>query len=1569
MKIKAILFAAVLGMVAFGFTSGAQAQKVGNPGMFDISAVSGFMKVGSLDQFDLTEGSLSLPGTVQANGTVTVANSDIGAPQFPLCATPGDPSCEYDGLVTVNIVGDPTGSVNPLTGDGSLTIKMWIAANVTKPVNANCTIGTALSPIVIPLTTGVSGTLTGAPYNPDTGQLTLVNGTVAIPGPSGGGLCGIVGGQIGLPSGSGNNKISFTMQFTPHATRGVQPVITSSNETVDGGLLPMTGSDAVSKPGTPQFQWDYDGNGTWDTALSVNPNTTHTYYGPIGTEHHPRLRVVDGDGDSYVGTKTITIGPGRDLAVEAAALGQFDVGNTGTFQVNVTNESAVNMPNQITATGTLPAALPLNSASGAGWSCSIAGQTYTCTRPSLGAGITAPPISINVNVTAAARPSINTTHSVQAPHDPVAVNDSTTINTETFATDLTVDKRHDYEFRPGSDPKNVHEIEISNVGNIPTSTPTTVSDTLPAGLVPLTATGAGWSCNISGQLVTCNSPAVIGVGQSAPVIEITANADIVAAGGNIGDTSITVNNTASVANAGDVNPGNDADTDPTMIIDAPDLALTKSHIGNPTAGDDFDYTITVVNRGGKDTVQPTTVTDTLPANLTYVSGTGTGWVCNASGQDVTCTNNDPIVSDTSAPAITLTVHADTPADVVNTATVANADDPHPANDQASDPTSVRLIDLDISAEAVGTYKVNRDGWLRIGLENLGTSASASTTVVTSTLPAGVTYSDFAGTGWDCSASSGSNLSCSYADPIAPGNPPADLEVMVSFAAPSVPDSTFSFHVATDNDFEPGNDDAGFTADVFAQDVGVSLSHSGSFRVGANRTYTVDVENIGTGPTSGQTDAVVELAAGLSYVGYTGSPAWSCSPSGQTITCVHAAAIAAESSADSLGIQVLVGPAAWPQVTSSATVSTTGDRNGTNDSDGDVADVAAPDLTVSTSHSPASFRVGTEATYTFVASNDGDGPTTSDTVLTSTVPAGLTFLDADGAGWDCDFTAPDLTCTMSAGLAAGSDAAPIDVTVMPTVAAMPSVLNEVQVAADNDHFIGNDGASETIPVTAIDVAISLSGPLGTLEVGKDATYTIAVANVGTADTINPIAVTGNLPVGVLPGEVSGNGWNCSIDVSNSHKVDCVRAASLGAGAAAPAITVVAAVKPNVLSPAQTTFSVTTTDDIQNLNDVSNQVSNPAISGPNGSVLLEPDLAPGASLRVGDHGTYRVRVHNDGGSAINGGTTVDVVLPDGLTPEVSGNSNWPCAVNGQTVTCTRIPVIPAGESAPVFPINFMVTDEAASTVTTTATLDVPGDLVAADNEDDDVQNVIRTDVAVALASTGTWTAGTDAGFDINVSNVGSADTVGPITLQSSLPEGVWFLDAQGGGFTCAPDGTMLSCERSGSLAAGQSAASLRVNVRVSNTLEGSLNLGAEVSTVDDVNDLNDSASVAQPVVLPPVVLRPATIVTQQATVLRSGQFSVSVSCPADATKRCDGKAQLKITTRLRRPGKKKRFWSNVTTNTVRYEVAPGETRTISLKIKSAHRKALAKRKQARGVLTLTPTSTQIPKTTGTVNLVAR
>lgn len=106
-----------------------------------------------------------------------------------------------------------------------------------------------------------------------------------------------------------------------------------------------------------------------------------------------------------------------------------------------------------------------------------------------------------------------------------------------------------------------------------------------------------------------------------------------------------------------------------------DLSVTSAHTGTFVAGGTGQYTITVSNSAAagierEDNI--VTVRDTLPAGLTFVSASGTGWICGAVGQLVTCTHAPTLNPGASLPPITLTVNvleAAAPS-VVNTVVVS-----------------------------------------------------------------------------------------------------------------------------------------------------------------------------------------------------------------------------------------------------------------------------------------------------------------------------------------------------------------------------------------------------------------------------------------------------------------------------------------------------------------------------------------------------------------------------------------------------------------------------------------------------------------------------------------------------------------------------------------------------------------------------------------------------------------------------------------------------------------------------------------------------------------------------------
>ena len=137
-----------------------------------------------------------------------------------------------------------------------------------------------------------------------------------------------------------------------------------------------------------------------------------------------------------------------------------------------------------------------------------------------------------------------------------------------------------------------------------------------------------------------------------------------------------------------------------------DLGITKTHVGNFSAGTNGVYTIRVSNGTGVGLEQEDniiTVTDTLPTGFSYVSGTGTGWSCSAAAQVVTCNHPPPLAMGATLPDLSLTVlpgQAAAPSKT-NTAVVSSASlDFNAANDTATDLTNVVLPNLSTSTKTV-----------------------------------------------------------------------------------------------------------------------------------------------------------------------------------------------------------------------------------------------------------------------------------------------------------------------------------------------------------------------------------------------------------------------------------------------------------------------------------------------------------------------------------------------------------------------------------------------------------------------------------------------------------------------------------------------------------------------------------------------------------------------------------------------------------------------------------------------------------------------------------------------------
>ena len=113
---------------------------------------------------------------------------------------------------------------------------------------------------------------------------------------------------------------------------------------------------------------------------------------------------------------------------------------------------------------------------------------------------------------------------------------------------------------------------------------------------------------------------------------------------------------------------------------APDLFIVKTHTNPFVTGTNATYSIAVGNNGVT-SIGPITVTDTLPATLTFVSAGGVSWSCAAAGQVVTCTSPASIPG-----SITLIVRpgVDAVPAVTNNALVSGGGDCDVTNNATAD---------------------------------------------------------------------------------------------------------------------------------------------------------------------------------------------------------------------------------------------------------------------------------------------------------------------------------------------------------------------------------------------------------------------------------------------------------------------------------------------------------------------------------------------------------------------------------------------------------------------------------------------------------------------------------------------------------------------------------------------------------------------------------------------------------------------------------------------------------------------------------------------------------------------
>jgi uncharacterized repeat protein (TIGR01451 family) len=229
------------------------------------------------------------------------------------------------------------------------------------------------------------------------------------------------------------------------------------------------------------------------------------------------------------------------LSIASTHDGSLTQGQAGAaYAVTVSNSAAAGPTSgTVTVTDTLPAGLTATAIGGDGWACALA--TLTCTRrDALDPGDSYPEIALTVTVANDAPSSLTNQVSVSGGSAPPAgSSDPTTV---ILVPALSITKTHNGNFTQRQTGA-TYSVTVSNgPAAAPTSSPVTVTDTLPTGLTATAIGGTGWGCTLTTLTCTRSDSLPAGEGYSPITVTVTV----------AGNALATLTNQASVSLGGPV---------------------------------------------------------------------------------------------------------------------------------------------------------------------------------------------------------------------------------------------------------------------------------------------------------------------------------------------------------------------------------------------------------------------------------------------------------------------------------------------------------------------------------------------------------------------------------------------------------------------------------------------------------------------------------------------------------------------------------------------------------------------------------------------------------------------------------------------------------------------------------------------------------------------------------------------------------------------------------------------------------------------------------------------------------
>ncbi|MFN8470910.1 MAG: DUF11 domain-containing protein [Anaerolineae bacterium] len=1060
---------------------------------------------------------------------------------------------------------------------------------------------------------------------------------------------------------------------------------------------------------------------------------------------------------------SITVNCADVKVVKTANPSSISAGSTASFSLVISNIGAGTARN-VTLSDTLPSGtwtISGTNASSCNGGVSTVSGTLSCSFGDLAPGATRT-ITLSRTTTGADCGALKNTATVATTYETNTANNSSSASINVNCGSIQITKTPDASSVSAGD--NIgFTITVTNSG-AGDATGVTLTDTLPTnpGLSWTigTPTGSGGytppanACSTSGGVLTCNfGTMTAGSSVSVHITSPTTSA-----------TCGEVDNTASVTTTND----GSASADTKLVVNCPDLTVTKTAANSPiNAGDTASFSLVVSNIGAG-TARSVTLNDTLPSG-TWSIGGADGGSCSITAGVLNCSFGDL------APNATRTVtlsRATTAADcgtISNTATVSATNEANTANNSSTATITVLCPDVTVTKSANNSpINAGDTASFNLVVQNIGLGTAKNVTL-SDTLPTG-TWSIGGADGGSCSITAGV-LNCSFGD-LAPN---ATRTVTLSRATTAADCGTISntATVSATNEANTANNSSTATITVLCPDVTVTKSANNSpINAGDTASFNLVVQNIGLG-TARNVTLSDTLPSGTWSIG--GADGGSCSITAGVLNCSFGDL--APNATRTVTLSRATTAVDCGTISNTATVSASNEANTANNSATATITVQCPNVTVTKTADNSPISAGDTAAFTIVVSNPGQGVARNVTV-NDTLPSGVTWtINAPASG--CSITAGVLSCSL--GDLASGDSVTIKVSGQTSVANCGTLSNTATVAASNEPIgsLGDNSSTADITVNCADVKVVKTANPGSISAGDTASFNLVVSNIG-AGTARSVTLSDTLPSGTWTiGGADGGSCSISAGVLNCSFGDLAPGATRTVTLSRPTTSADCGTISN-------TATVATTYETNTANNSS--MASIIVNCAQIQLTKTPD---NGTVSAGDNIGFTLTVTNGGAGNATGVTLTDTLptnaglawsISGGTYASIAGNT---CSIASGTLTCGPATLAP-GASYTVH-ITSPTTSATCGEVDNTATVMTANDGSASAPAKVTV-NCPNLTVAKTAANS-PINAGDTASFSLVVSNIG-AGTARNVTLNDTLPSGTWSIGGTNGG-SCSITAGVLNC----------------------------------------------------------------------------------------------------------------------------------------------------------------------------------